>query len=401
MASCGNTFFILFLSLGNTSKICLGGNNNMNYIQKIIACIVTMLFGVQSREWFDPFENVVHYKEEVFRLFSPEVQQDYYKKYIEPFAGSFKKYSARDSLNTKKVLKALNIKFNIIQCQTDPTGKPWHQKIDVGALQAHPDNQDAVFQVASNFNCLEGGGYHSLLSDYVHPGMYVQGEAAATSAMPGLIARRYYLDLDQLNLLARFNQMYSIGYNNTSGYIGHIADIDQKFGSMTDDQIIAASYLVDSGVQENVAVTGGWGPTRNELLKQTDSTKYYAQRINPSQAQRINQVFTAALNAYNNNPNSAGFKNLARIFLHAAYRNTISYAWEHDKKKVFLTLVGGGVFQNKKEWIMEAIQAACNQSSQRTRTAPLEVTLIVYHNNCYQELKDLVQKTGGQFIEYQ
>lgn len=369
----------------------------MNYIQKIIACSAIMFSGVQSREWFDPFENVVHYTEEVFRLLSPQIQQNYYEKYIKPFAGTFKKYSALKVENKN----AINIKFNIVQCQTDPTGKPWHQKIDVGALQADPHNKDAVFQVASNFNCLEGGGYHSLLSHYVLPNMYVQGEAAATSAMPGLIARRYYLDLDQLNLLKRFNQACSIGYDNVSGYIGYIPDIDQKFGKMTDEQIIAASYLVDSGVQENVAVTGGWGPTRNELLQQAQSKIYYAQRINSAQAQRINQVFTAAINAYNNNPNSAGFKNLARIFLYAAYRNTISYAWEHDKKKVFLTLVGGGVFQNKKEWIMEAIQTACHQSSQHTRPEPLEVTLIVYQNNCYQELKDLVQQTGGQFIEYQ
>ena len=42
--------------------------------------------------------------------------------------------------------------------------------------------------------------------------------------------------------------------------------------------------------------------------------------------------------------------------LKAAYEGTIRAAHMHGKQKVFLTIIGGGIFRNKLNWIAEAIE---------------------------------------------
>ena len=49
-------------------------------------------------------------------------------------------------------------------------------------------------------------------------------------------------------------------------------------------------------------------------------------------------------------------RTLAFPFLQAAYQGTIRAACAHDKQKVFLTIVGGGIFSNPLSWIAEAIK---------------------------------------------
>jgi hypothetical protein len=69
-------------------------------------------------------------------------------------------------------------------------------KIDVKVLQADPRNDDAVFQVASNFHAIEGvvdyyGDNRSLNSwQFIN----TQGEHASMSAFPGAVYRKYLLD---------------------------------------------------------------------------------------------------------------------------------------------------------------------------------------------------------------
>ena len=83
---------------------------------------------------------------------------------------------------------------------------------DIGSLQASA-NSDTVFQVASQFNCLESPGpYVARVEDYFNDP--TQGPRASISAFPGTLLRHYAApgpdgqrfvqatDGDQLNLLA-------------------------------------------------------------------------------------------------------------------------------------------------------------------------------------------------------
>lgn len=268
-------------------------------------------------------------------------------------------------------------------------------------MQADPEHAGAVFQVASNFDCLEGGGAeHSRIMDYLSPGMYVQGEAAAVSAMPGTIYRKYFHQ--PVNLLQDFAKQWNFDY--ASGYVGKVPNSNGQFGALTDAEIMQAAQNVYVGVQSDVCVTGGFGPTRKELQK-CPPNQYLAVKVPAGQEQRITQVFTAALNPYYNDPTTPGFKNLAKIFLHAAYDKTVSYAATSKAQKLFLTLVGGGVFHNKLAWIARAIDRACRKEYVTDATEPLDVTLVIYNSAGYKDradwniakqvLQKLVKDTGG------
>mgnify|MGYP000995754328 FL=1 len=81
--------------------------------------------------------------------------------------------------------------FNVIEAAGFNCSNP----VDIGALQANPENINAVFQVASNFNALEttshtDNGNVKTVADYW--GDNTQGPRASISAAPGLIYRRYY-----------------------------------------------------------------------------------------------------------------------------------------------------------------------------------------------------------------
>lgn len=360
-----------------------------------------------TRLYFDPFKHAVGVTEqELIDALKSQWNTRQIKQFREtvvvPKAGSFEMYKGQTV--SKRCIPPYTgrmIVVNVVEGTTDPSDKTWREQLDTPALQAAPENAGAVFQVASNFDCLEGnGGAKSRITDYLSPGMYVQGEAAAISAMPGAIYRKYFNR--PVNLLSDFAQEWDFNYS--SGYVGNIPTINEQFGSMTDAEIIKASKNVYVGVQADVCVTGGFGPTREEL-QNCPVNEYLAVQVPEGQEQRVTQVFTAALNPYYNDPTTPGFKNLAKIFLHAAYDKTIEYAAMHKTNKLFLTLVGGGVFQNKLAWIAQAIDHACRQDYLSGNIEPLQITLVVYNsagykdradwNNAKQVLQKLVKDTGG------
>lgn len=356
-----------------------------------------------SREYFNPFENIAGITESAFRKLSSSARQSLGRKRVKPYAGDFMLYKG-----TEKTLKSLtfrSIRFNVIEGAENPDGKWFRKNLDTPALQVALENAGAVFQVASNFDCLEGnGGQKSQIMHYLSPGMYVQGEAASISAMPGTIHRMYFQK--PVNLLKDFAQKWNFNYS--SGYVGAIPRINEQFGSLTELELIKASQDVYVGIQKDVCVTGGYGPTRQEL-KQSPHNEYLAVKINPHNAQRITQVFTAALNPYQNDSKSPGFKGLAKIFLYAAYGRTLEYSLE-NADKLFLTLVGGGVFENKVEWIAQAIKHGCEKMFVTSDSKPLEVNLVVYNSAGYKDrqdwakaeaiLKDLVATSGGSWTRY-
>lgn len=88
----------------------------------------------------------------------------------------------------------------------------------------------------------------------------------------------------------------------------------------------------------------------------------------------------------------------------AAYERTIKAAIAFGNKKVFLTLVGCGVFNNELAWVADAVER-CKKDIQ---DYGLEVTLIVYDANSRQDgtfppflerMKLLVNETHGSYKE--
>jgi hypothetical protein len=362
-----------------------------------------------GRELFDPFENIMGVSEAEYRILAKGFDFNQYAHThctsVLPYSGEFSIYKGDEQPTGIIPMVIRPFVFNVIEGTENPDNQWFREKLDTPALQAAPENVGAVFQVASNFDCLEGGGgQKSLIMDYITPGMYVQGEAASISAIAGTIDRMYF----QLpvNLIEDFTKKWNFNYS--SGYIGTVPNIDGQFGNLTEQELVKASQDVNVGIQKNVCVTGGFGPTRQEL-RSCPQDHYLAVKIKPEDAQRVTQVFTAALNPYSNNPRTTGFKGLAKIFLHAAYGKTVKYSLVNSDK-LFLTLVGGGVFQNKLEWIAQAIDHACRNTFVSGTKKPLEINLVVYNSAGYNDRKDwdtaetmlekLVKDSGGTWTSY-
>lgn len=373
-----------------------------------------------QKEVFDPFAYVVGIPESQFKKLN-EAQKQAFKKgdaLLNQQTNTLWNMGTVEVASIEQLRKTTkNGKgsvFNVIEGVDTPWNNWFSEYVDVTALQAAPENKDAVFQVASNFNGLEGTGDPKQgIMPYLSPGLYVQGEAAAISAMPGIIYRMYYMPhqvngvtyqgqlQQQFNLLERFASEPSYALPVHNGYIQAVPNIE-NFANIPDQGLKNLAGYVNIAFHKDIQVSGGLGPLKNELptykaVKVTDPT------------QRINQIFAAAMNPYNNNPQSAGYKNLAQMLLYAAYEGGLKSAYAHGKKKVYLTLIGGGVFENDLSWITKAIEHAVTPF---LTYGDLEINLIVYHSAPYKQknpatwqefatkMKALVDKSEGEYVQY-
>ena len=230
---------------------------------------------------------------------------------------------------------------------------------DVQSLHADPASAGAVFQVASQFNLLE------MVSPSVTPEQGVsryesdptQGPACAIAAGAGTIVRNYFTDVDghrgqtadrQIDCSADLHAaLRGDGpplWRTRNGYaLPDVASLRQAA-----DRIDAAGEagrdelrgLLRVGVQRDTEVTlPGCGHT-------------------------VTQVFCSAMPvAYGELP-ADEWEPLARLVLEAAYEATlliaanVSSSANDTVRPTFLTMLGGGAFGNRPDWIVDAAARA-------------------------------------------
>ena len=221
---------------------------------------------------------------------------------------------------------------------------------DVRALHQDPKNENAVFQVASQFNCLEMVSPHAVPEAGV--GIYqsdpTQGPACCICAGAGTIVRNYFVELkgqlgqsetNQVDCLAGIDRYFD---NKThqhwrmqNGYClptsAGLAAVEDKLASLPliEREQLCGKLMV--GVQAGTEVTIG------------------------ESNHRLSQVFCSALPvAYSDVP-AGNWNHFPRLILDATYELTFYIAlqnlMQNDCNKLYLTLVGGGVFGNKLDWI--------------------------------------------------
>ncbi len=226
---------------------------------------------------------------------------------------------------------------------------------DIGALQATAP-QGALFQVASQFNCLESPGpYVSRVCDYTSDP--TQGPRASISAFPGTLLRHYLApagdgstfvqsDGSCINLL---DEVFDDSVAEVqSGYL-QVANVHQP-------KALAAAleqrfHRVRVGLHDGVQVVFGcnWGGPV------------------PEGEHRIAQVFTSTMALGGYGPDH-GWEEIAvarRQLLRAAYLGTLLGAMALDQRTIVLTLIGGGVFGNPIRDIWNAIYWALDQAAPR------------------------------------
>ena len=245
------------------------------------------------------------------------------------------------------------------------------QVADVRCLHADPENAHALFQVASQFNLLE------MLSPQVTPeegvGLYggdmTQGPASAVAAGAGTIWRNYLMPLPR-----QTGQTADLQMDCLAGLGRALGNRDNRLWQMRNGYLIPGPdglpeitrLLEHSTVQQRDALAG---LIRVGIQSDTQVTLDQC-------SHRVNQVYCSALPvAYCSFP-ADSWAVFARFVLQAAYEATFHAALEqqalYGRDRLYLTLLGGGAFGNRTQWVMDALWRAL----QMFAATELEVVIV-------------------------
>lgn len=228
---------------------------------------------------------------------------------------------------------------------------------DVQKLHLDPTNAGSLFQVASQFNLLE------MVSPSVTPergvGIYekdpTQGPACAIAAGAGTIYRNYFA-----NVNGRIGQ-------TADNQIDCLQDVGEALGNHGErlwEMRNGYALPTEAGLTEiSATLTSADEDRYDRLLQSLRIGLHWDTEVTLNDERHIvTQAYCSALPvAYSPHPPDK-WAPFARLILQASYEATICAAILNAEKtgnrRVFLTLLGGGVFGNKTEWIMEAIGRA-------------------------------------------
>jgi hypothetical protein len=223
---------------------------------------------------------------------------------------------------------------------------------DIGSLQATAGG--GLFQVASQFNCLESPGRSvTRVAHYFND--RTQGPRASISAFPGTLLRHYRApgangerfvqetDGAQIDLLADVfapgESPVRNGYLTAEGVadpFALVAALESRFDA------------IRVGAHDGVEVVLGYD---------------WAGAVPEPRPRRIAQVFTSTVAGgyYGGERLGAAYEPTCRLLLRAAYLGTLLAAVALGRRWVVLTLIGGGVFGNPLSLIWGAILWALDE----------------------------------------
>jgi hypothetical protein len=281
------------------------------------------------------------------------------------------------------------------------------QATDIRFLQSQSENVDAVFQLASNFNDLEGGvgdPTHLVESMMYRP---AQGEEACLATLGAAILRKYWInEIKPINILQDLPHVEV----NAVGRIIKItqklteADIPKIAVGLQQDVPVSSGYfrgfsgrypgyenIEDSSVKDRVTFLYKSGA----VVSGRDPLNIFNSVVAP---QNINQVFTAALDVNMKNKGAINDPQSAQILLKAAYQGTLLAAAVSGKKKLFLTLVGAGAFKNELEWINNALESNFTVDGRMITLAEiiaragLEVIIVIHSDPRPDRVQDIIKR---------
>jgi len=261
----------------------------------------------------------------------------------------------------------------------------------VGNIQTfHKDASynNSLIQVASQFNLLEMVNPYRTPEDGV--GIYeydaTQGPACAIACGAGTIYRNYFTNVDgqigqtstkQIDCLNEVGiELENDKFNHweiKNGYAfasrSGLKSISKQIRNKSENDYEELKGKLRIGVQWNSEVT----ISKNENF--------------------ITQVYCSALPISYSDIETKMWSDFAKIVLEATYEATLYIAlknYENTKNnKVFLTLIGGGAFGNKYEWIFDAIA----KSIKKFYKTPLDIKIVSYgtSNPSIKEFVDLIK----------
>jgi len=248
--------------------------------------------------------------------------------------------------------------------------------VDMGELQATLTTEDkAMVQLTSNFNCVEvptrrvwpDNGH--LVEGY--PNQFTQAASASFGVPAAALFRCHYCfhapDVSpsdwgqtthqQLELLDDVRQHFGTCINGKLTLSGSEEEL-------TADKIESVHLQIKVGIHEDCEVVFDRADDSNEL------------RILPEPWQRVDQVLSSSANWH-----SAGvatdthLSNVTRAALRASYRGAYLAAIRRQRRRLYLTVVGGEIFGNPLEMILGELAEAHKQLAAHPSSCLQEVVL--------------------------
>lgn len=258
---------------------------------------------------------------------------------------------------------------------------------DVQSFHKNKENNGVLFQVASQFNLLEMASPFATpeMGVGIYEGDHTQGPACAVACGAGTIYRNYFVPVNgqigqtknnQINCLEELEKVIWSDneplWKMQNGYLfttsQNLKKISVQIDQKNHDDYAKLKGKLKIGVQWDTEVT----------LEVTHNI--------------VSQIYCSALPiSYNNINNTDDWEIFSRLILEATYEATFYTALQNFEKtgnnKVFLTLVGGGVFGNKKEWIIDSIK----KSILKFINTPLDVKIVSYQSSD-SDIRNLIEE---------
>lgn len=242
---------------------------------------------------------------------------------------------------------------------------------DAKSLHADPENTGALFQVASQFNLLEMCGPNETpemgVSKYA--GDPTQGPACALACFAGTVYRNYFVPLDgQIGQTADRQVDCLADLGHALGNQGNrLWEMRNGYALATRDGLWEIRRILEMASEEE--------RDRLRTLLRV-GIQWDTEVTLPGAGHRVSQVYASALPVgYSSHP-AEQWEPFARLVLEAAYESTLLAAALTPQRRVFLTLLGGGVFGNHMEWIVDAIRYAI----ERTHDLGLDIRIVSYRH---------------------
>lgn len=255
--------------------------------------------------------------------------------------------------------------------------------MNVKTLICQEKNNGAVFQVASQFNCLEMVGPSVRPEDGIT--IYnldkTQGPECALSCRSALFFRNYLINgkgqlgNNQIDLLDELDI-----------YLENTKDNKKQFWEMRNGYFLTFDHLKVLTLKERFEKEKNLSEEMKKKVKIGIhwDTEVNLKKVNKSKIsqQRICQVFCSTI-AFSYEKNKKDQKKKWDPFcpnlLDAVYDATLTAGailanLKQERVKIFLTAIGGGVFGNPKKWIADAIK----KSITKHKNEPLDVYLVSY-----------------------
>ncbi len=259
---------------------------------------------------------------------------------------------------------------------------------DVQDLHADPSNAGAMFQVASQFNLLEMPGPNVCPEDGISNYQYdhTQGPACAIACGAATIYRNYFHEVEGQKGQSWNRQVDCLkGMGELLGNdAGRLWRMQNGYALPTREGLVEIAKHLNRASEEEIE------QLRDSLRI---GIQWFAEVTRAAKPQLVSQAYCSALPvAYTEHPKEL-WEPFARLVLEAAYEATLWAAMQNAREgnhRLFLTLLGGGAFGNRKEWILDALHAALD----RCPATGLDIRIVSYGHHD-RDVCDLVETWGS------